>query len=123
LPVYASLLSYGKSGYQEMLHRQIHLARRINGWIFDHTGYTALPKTSSKTDLLDQTFMSVLFRANDEALNRNLAQKINESSRMFVSGSSWDGAPACRIAISNWRVDVERDFALVSDVLAKVAQM
>jgi hypothetical protein len=67
--------------------------------------------------------MSVLFRANDEALNRNLAQKINESSRMFVSGSSWDGAPACRIAISNWRVDVERDFALVSDVLAKVAQM
>jgi glutamate/tyrosine decarboxylase-like PLP-dependent enzyme len=123
LPVYASLLSYGKSGYEEMLHRQIHLARRINGWIFDHTGYTALPKTSSKTDLLDQTFMSVLFRANDEALNRNLAQKINESSRMFVSGSSWDGAPACRIAISNWRVDVERDFALVSDVLAKVAQM
>lgn len=122
LPVYASLLSYGKSGYQEMLERQIRLARKIYGWVFEHPGYTALPVAASKSELLDQTFMSVLFRANDEGLNRELGSKINETSRMFVSGTSWDGSPACRIAISNWRVDVERDFALVTDVLAKVAQ-
>lgn len=122
LPVYASLLSYGKSGYQEMLGRQIKLARKVYEWIFDHSEYTALPQTSSKAELLDQTFMSVLFRANDTKLNQDLANKINESSRMFVSGSSWDGAPACRIAISNWRVDVEQDYMLVTDVLAKVAK-
>ncbi|KAJ5550167.1 hypothetical protein N7535_001894 [Penicillium sp. DV-2018c] len=122
LPVYASLLSYGKSGYEEMLKRQICLARKIYSWIFEHPGYTALPQGSSKAELLDQTFMCVLFRANDEGLNRELGNKINESSRMFVSGTSWDGSPACRIAISNWRVDVERDFALVTEVLAKVAQ-
>lgn len=122
LPVYASLLSYGKSGYQEMLGRQIKLARKIYEWIFDHSEYTALPQASSKAELLDQTFMSVLFRANDMKLNQDLANKINESSRMFVSGSSWDGAPACRIAISNWRVDVEQDYVLVTDVLAKVAK-
>lgn len=122
LPVYASLLSYGRDGYQAMLERQIRLARAIYEWIFDHPQYTALPETSSKTKLLDQTFMSVLFRAKDDALNRELAKKINDTSRMFVSGTSWDGAPACRIAISNWRVDVERDVALVTDVLAHVAQ-
>ncbi|KAJ5129647.1 uncharacterized protein N7515_005686 [Penicillium bovifimosum] len=122
LPVYASLLSYGKSGYEKMLERQIRLARKIYGWIWENSVYTALPQASSKAELLDQTFMSVLFRANDEGLNGQLGSKINESSRMFVSGTNWDGSPACRIAISNWRVDVERDFALVTEVLAKVAQ-
>ncbi|CAG7943975.1 unnamed protein product [Penicillium olsonii] len=122
LPVYASLLSYGKSGYQEMLGRQIKLARKIYEWLFDHPEYTPLPQASSKAELLDQTFMSVLFRANDAELNQNLSNRINDSSRMFVSGTSWDGNPACRIAISNWRVDVERDFALVIDVLAKSAE-
>ncbi|CAG7971364.1 unnamed protein product [Penicillium salamii] len=121
LPVYASLLAYGKSGYQEMLSRQIKLARKIYEWLFDHPGYTALPQASSKAELLDQTFMSVLFRANDAELNQNLGNRINDSSRMFVSGTSWDGQPACRIAISNWRVEVERDSALVIDVLAQIA--
>ncbi|KAJ5380720.1 uncharacterized protein N7496_003148 [Penicillium cataractarum] len=122
LPVYASLLSYGKDGYKDMLQRQIRLARGIYDWIYDHPEYTPLPVTSSKSDLLDQTFMSVLFRATDDNLNRELSKKINDTSRMFVSGTSWDGAPATRIAISNWRVDVERDLKLVTGVLAEVAR-
>ncbi|KAJ5595047.1 uncharacterized protein N7459_001255 [Penicillium hispanicum] len=121
LPAYASLLSYGKDGYRDMLERQTRLARAIYEWIFDHPDYTALPETASKATLVDQTFMSVLFRAKDDALNRDLANKINETTRMFVSGSSWEGEPACRIAISNWRVDVERDVKLVTEVLAQVA--
>lgn len=120
LPVYASLLSYGKDGYQDMLQRQIRLARGIYTWIFDHPDYIALPRTSSLTKLLDQTFMCVLFRAKDDALNRELAKRINMTSQIFVSGTTWDGQPACRIAISNWRVNVDRDLALVTDVLAQV---
>jgi glutamate/tyrosine decarboxylase-like PLP-dependent enzyme len=122
LPVYASLLSYGKDGYRDMLERQIRLARGIYDWIYHHPEYTALPETSSKSDLLDQTFMSVLFRAKDDELNRELSKRINDTSRMFVSGTNWDGAPATRIAISNWRVDVERDLELVTGVLAEVAR-
>ncbi|EPS33877.1 hypothetical protein POX_a01131 [Penicillium oxalicum] len=122
LPVYASLLFYGKNGYRSMLERQIALARGIYDWIFDHPEYVALPRTSSKADLLDQTFMSVLFRAKDDTLNSQLSQKINATSRMFVSGTSWDGAPATRVAISNWRVDVERDLQLVTEVLDEVVR-
>lgn len=121
LPVYASLLAYGKSGYRDMLERQIRLARAIYNWIFDHPDYIALPRTSM-IKLLDHTFMCVLFRAKDDALNEVLAKKINETSRIFVSGTTWDGAPACRMAISNWRVNVKRDVAIVTDVLAQVAQ-
>lgn len=122
LPAYASLLSYGRDGYRQMLERQIRLARGIYEWIFDHPAYTALPAVQSKAELVDQTFMCVLFRANDDGLNKELATKINETSQIFVSGSSWAGAPATRIAISNWRVEVDRDLPIVTRVLAQVAQ-
>jgi hypothetical protein len=66
--------------------------------------------------------MSVLFSAKDDALNQGLTSTINATSRIYVSGTSWQGRSACRIAISNWRVDVERDFAIVADVLESVAK-
>lgn len=120
LPVYASLVSYGRNGYKEMLQRQTRLARMIAGWLFDHPAYIALPEAQTKELLLEKTYMVVLFRAKQDELNRELATRINASSKMFVSGTSWGGRPACRIAISNWRVDEERDFALVTDVLESV---
>lgn len=65
--------------------------------------------------------MVVLLSAKDDGLNQSLAKRINDTSKMFVSGTSWDGRPACRIAISNWRAEEERDFALVTEVLQSVA--
>ncbi|GAQ42322.1 tyrosine decarboxylase [Aspergillus niger] len=121
LPVYASLLAYGQVGYQEMLQKQVRLSRMIAGWIFDHPKYNALPELASKDELLDQTYIIVLFSAKDDELNGNLTKEINATSKLFVSGTSWQGRPACRIAISNWRVEEERDFALVTDVLDNVA--
>lgn len=122
LPVYASLLAYGKVGYRKMLQRQIRLARKIYEWIWDQPEYLALPEADTRAELLNHTYMTVLFRAADTELNCELAKKINATSRMFVSGTSWRGFPACRIAISNWRVDEDRDLALVTEVLAKVAR-
>jgi glutamate/tyrosine decarboxylase-like PLP-dependent enzyme len=122
LPVYASLVSYGKSGYREMLKRQIRLARMIAAWIFDHSEYTALPTSASKEELIQNTYMVVLFGANDESLNAELAKRINATSKMFVSGTVWEGKPACRIAISNWRVDEQRDFEVVRGVLEQVLE-
>ncbi|KKA23672.1 Aromatic-L-amino-acid decarboxylase [Rasamsonia emersonii CBS 393.64] len=122
LPVYASLLSYGKDGYRDLLERQIRLARTIAGWLFDHPAYTALPVSRTKADLVAKTYTIVLFRANEEALNRDLTRRINATSKMFVSGTSWEGKPACRIAVSNWRVEEQRDIAVVMSVLERVVQ-
>ncbi|KAF9888214.1 hypothetical protein FE257_009209 [Aspergillus nanangensis] len=121
LPAYTSLVAYGKSGYRIMLERQIRLARRIAQWIFDHPSYNVLPETRSIEELLDRTFIVVLVSAKDEELNNDLAARINKTSRMFVSGTSWGGRTACRVAISNWRVDEDRDFALVTEVLDLVS--
>lgn len=121
LPVYASLLSYGRVGYRDMLQRQIRLARMIAGWLFDHPKYITMPGSNTKGELLDRTYIIILFSAKEDGLNQELAARINKTSKMFVSGTSWDGRQACRIAISNWRVDEERDFALVTKVLESVA--
>jgi glutamate/tyrosine decarboxylase-like PLP-dependent enzyme len=122
LPVYASLLAYGKDGYRDLLERQIRLARMIAGWLFDHPAYTVLPVSQTKAELLAKTFVVVLFRANDEQLNCDLTKKINGTSKVFVSGTSWEGQSACRIAISNWRVEEQRDFAVVTEVLEHISK-
>ncbi|KAL3487647.1 pyridoxal phosphate-dependent transferase [Aspergillus germanicus] len=121
LPVYASLLAYGSSGYQKILQTQIRLARRIAGWLFDHPKYNVLPEVEEREELLERTFMIVLVSAKDDDLNRQLTPKINATSKMFVSGTSWLGRPACRIAISNWRAE-EKDFDNVRGVLESIVE-
>lgn len=121
LPVYTSLIAYGSAGYQKMVQEHIRLARLIAGWLFDHPKYNALPDVKNKEGLLEKTYMVVLFSAKDNNLNSQLAARIDETRKIFVSGTSWKGRPACRIAISNWRVQAERDFAIVREVLDNVA--
>jgi glutamate/tyrosine decarboxylase-like PLP-dependent enzyme len=121
LPVYASLVSYGRDGYRDILERQIRLARRVSSWLFDHPKYTLLPASLSKDNALPKTFMIVLFGAVDDALNKRLAEEINSTSKIFVSGTVWEGRAACRIAIANWMVDEQRDFDIITEVLENVA--
>ncbi|RDW78547.1 pyridoxal phosphate-dependent decarboxylase family protein [Aspergillus mulundensis] len=122
LPVYASLLAYGSKGYQAIVEEQVRLARKIAEWLYDHPEYNVLPEAGSKQELLEKTYMVVLLSAKDDKLNNQLAAKIDETRKIYVSGSSWQNRPACRIAISNWRVQADRDFAVVKEVLDSVAE-
>ncbi|KAF3480382.1 uncharacterized protein GIQ15_05729 [Arthroderma uncinatum] len=122
LPVYSTLIAYGKDGYRTMVERQIRLARLITGWLYDHPKYTVLGGAGSKEELLDSTYVIVLLRAKDEKFNLELTNAINATGKMFVSGTMWAGEAACRIAISNWKVQVERDFMVVKEVLDGLVQ-
>jgi len=64
----------------------------------------------------------VLFRAKDEKVNDELVKRINGTGRIYVSGTRWNGGPAARIAVSNWRVDVERDARVLQQVLESVVR-
>ncbi|EGD87102.1 hypothetical protein H112_05625 [Trichophyton rubrum D6] len=122
LPVYSTLVAYGKDGYRAMVEKQIRLARLVTDWLHEHPKYTILGGGASKEDLIAATYVIVLFRAKDEALNARLASAINGTGKMFVSGTKWAGEPACRVAISNWKVQVERDFTLIKEVLDEVSR-
>lgn len=131
LPVYAVLLAYGRDELSQMFARQVRLARAISKFLHDNQNYELLPKVSKSTDSQELTTLSsniefdgthiiVIFRATDDAINAVLVQRINATRKMYVSGTKWEGKPACRIAISTWKVDVERDSRLIKEVLESI---
>ena len=114
LPTYAALVSEGRAGVAQMVERMVGLARRIAEFVRDSPDYEFLPDPEAS---LESTFIIVLFRAKDRAVNEELVKRINDSRLMCVSPTAWNGEKAVRLAVSNWRVDVERDFEVVRGVL------
>ncbi|KAL8718393.1 MAG: hypothetical protein Q9225_004468 [Loekoesia sp. 1 TL-2023] len=123
LPVYATLISYGRVGYQDMLERQVRLARRIAKFFSQHRDFVLLPeKQDDKADIDDRTYIIVLFRAKDDALNNTLVRRLNNSSQIYVTGTTWNGKSACRFAVANWQVDVESDLSVIQTVVKEVLE-
>ncbi|KIV91736.1 hypothetical protein PV10_06245 [Exophiala mesophila] len=122
LPVYATVKAYGRQSHVAMLKRQINLARRITEWLLRDDRFQVLPGGLDKADIINKTYIIVLFRATDPEVNKSLVKMVNADGRIYVSGTVWDGEPAARIAVSNWRVDVDRDATLVQQVLNSVAR-
>ncbi|KAL3960764.1 hypothetical protein ACCO45_005881 [Purpureocillium lilacinum] len=118
LPVYAALLSEGYPGFERLVSNTVQLSRRVAAYLRDSPHYELLPDEGAP---LDRVFMIVLFRAKDAALNDVLVERINETRQMYVSGTAWAGQKAVRIAVSNWKVDVERDYKVVAAILDAVA--
>ena len=121
LPVYATLISYGRIGYKDMLQCQIRFARRIAWYIHQHRDFDLLPLSlHDETSINQWIYIIVLFRAKEDALNDTLVRRLNASCKMYVSGTTWENQQACRIAAANWQVDPERDSALVQEVFERV---
>lgn len=118
LPVYATLVSYGRDGYSKMLQRQIRFARRL-AWYFSlHHQFDLLPQSIEKYGNIDQDIYTiVLFRAKDTNLNNILVKSINETSQIYVSGTIWQDHPASRIAAANWQIEPELQANLVIEVI------
>ena len=102
-----------------MFSRMALLAREIAAFVRDSEHYDWLPSVDAS---LESTFIIVLFRAKDAALNEVLVDRINASGKMFVSGTSWEGRKAVRIAVGSWRVDVGRDAAVIKETLTTIAE-
>jgi glutamate/tyrosine decarboxylase-like PLP-dependent enzyme len=121
LPVYATLLAYGKSGYRSMLERQIGLCRGIAKFLLKSEEYELLPTSdASAEEILGGIYIIVIFRAKDEALNKVLVEKIKATRKIYVSGTAWGGRPACRFAVSNWQADANRDLPIITEILQAV---
>ncbi|KAF4982884.1 hypothetical protein FZEAL_1580 [Fusarium zealandicum] len=119
LPAYAVLLSEGRPGMAKLLANMTALSRQVAAFLRDSEHFELLPDEGAG---LDDVFMIVLFRAKDARLNDELVERINETRQMYVSGTSWKGDKAVRIAVSNWMVDVPRDFKVVTSILTHVAE-
>lgn len=131
LPVYAVLVSLGRAGLAEIFIAQVRLARSISAFLHQHAAFEILASESSPTTFpsldnaskegsFENTHIVILFRARDEALNKDLPELINAGNTIYVSATMWEGRRAVRIAVSTWRVDVERDLKTIKGVLERV---
>lgn len=119
LPAYAVLLSEGRPGFARLFHNMAQLSRRLAVFLRESPYYELLPDESGD---VEEIFIIILFKARDKKLNDELVAKINTTRQLYVSGTSWKGEKAVRVAVSNWKVDVERDFKVVTTILNDVAE-
>jgi glutamate/tyrosine decarboxylase-like PLP-dependent enzyme len=95
LPLYASLLSLGKHGYIDIVKRCCAFAEAMGKQI----------RNSEKFRLLQEVeFNIVLFQAKgfeDFEANDRIKDLINQTAKLYVSGTNWKGQGALRIAVCN----------------------
>jgi hypothetical protein len=63
----------------------------------------------------------VLFRFEDDDTTTAALAAVQASGEAWMGGTMWDGRPAIRISVSNWRTtsdDVERTVAAFETALA-----
>ena len=112
--VYAALRSLGRRGVQDLVERCCDAAARFAGRIAELDGVEVLNEV-----VLNQ----VLFRFESDERTDEVLRQVQESGRVWLSGTTWDGRKAIRVSVSNWQTgDEEIDLAvqLFADYAGKV---
>jgi glutamate/tyrosine decarboxylase-like PLP-dependent enzyme len=112
--VYAALRSLGRRGVQELVERCCDAAAHFAERIADLDGVEVLNEV-----VLNQ----VLFRFESDERTDEVLRQVQESGRIWLSGTTWEGRKAIRVSVSNWQTgDEEIDLAvgLFADYAGKV---
>jgi glutamate/tyrosine decarboxylase-like PLP-dependent enzyme len=102
--VYAALRSLGRSGLVELVERCCDGATRFAERIVELEGVEVMNEV-----VLNQ----VLFRFESDERTDGVIARVQESGRVWLSGTTWDGSKAIRVSVSNWQTrDEEIDLAV-----------
>ena len=102
--VYAALRCLGRAGLVDLVERCCAQARRFA------EGIAALPGV---TVLNEVVLNQVLFRFEDDERTDAVLRRVQESGRVWTSGTTWAGRQAIRLSVSNWQTrDEEADLAV-----------
>lgn len=109
LAAWFSLTAYGAEGHREIVERDIAAARRLG----------ALLETIPGVRLLAPVRLNVVCFAVPGGVAA-VVEAVRDSGEAFLTPTVYNGQPALRAAISNWRTgdeDVDRIFAALRKVL------
>jgi len=109
LPLFASVLSLGRRGYQEIISGNIEFARRVEQWIRSTEDYDVLtPLPSANFKIMNIVLFApapacpnLSFRGDEGA--RRCVAAINVTGKMYVTGTVYKGRAGIRLAVSNVR--------------------
>ncbi|MBC6492309.1 pyridoxal phosphate-dependent decarboxylase family protein [Flavihumibacter stibioxidans] len=118
LPVWFTLMAYGRKGYQQLVENNIRLANLFAGKLVA-TGYFQLAAPVRLN--------TVCFRIHPDHANHlqttTLLKKLNEEGKLFMTPTVYNGEPCIRAALVNYRTtDTDIEIAL-NAVLDAVKQI
>lgn len=137
LPLLAGLVSLGRDGYvgecssrkarntpgrkltADIFRRNCASALQVAAFLDAHPAYELLNKQAG--EFIVPLNIVLFAEAEGKGASSDLAERINWTRRMYVSGTAWRGRRAVRLAVSNWRTG-EEDLEVVMDVLNEVAK-
>jgi glutamate/tyrosine decarboxylase-like PLP-dependent enzyme len=113
LPAWMTLMAYGRSGYQEIVARNVAQAK----WLGEQVA------ASEQFELLAPVRLNVVCftlngRPDMDAIKRYLNQ-LQADGRVFMTPTLYKGVPAIRAAISNWQT-TQTDMAICWQAMGDV---
>ena len=112
--VYAALRSLGRSGVIELVERCCDAATRFSEAIVELPGVELLN---------DVVLNQVLFRFQSDEQTDEVLRQVQASSRVWLSGTTWNGRKAIRVSVSNWQTGDEEIDLAVSEFAAYAGQV
>lgn len=114
LPVWMSLLAYGKDGIRQWVSKNIAQTKQLADWFADSPDYELVYYGELNV---------VLFKPSgkNDAATTALLHAINADGRIFVSPGSWQGQKVIRAALSNWQTE-QVDLDIAKSALTELAK-
>jgi glutamate/tyrosine decarboxylase-like PLP-dependent enzyme len=116
-PVYAAIRSLGRKGVADLVERCCGCA---------HLMASTLSETDGAEVLNEVTLNQVLVRFTRDGVNvsDDVLEAVQREGTCWMSGTTWEGQPAMRISVCNWRTteeDIRRSAASIEACLSQVS--
>ncbi|WP_448550049.1 pyridoxal phosphate-dependent decarboxylase family protein [Thalassotalea fusca] len=106
LPIWLTLVRYGRDGISAWVDRNIALAKELANWLAQQDNFELV----IECQLNVVVFRPVLPQLNStqaDIFTRSFLQKLNQAGVVFLTPGSWEGKQVIRAALSNWQTTQE----------------
>jgi len=115
LPAWMTLMSYGRSGYRELVMRCCSLAQRMGHGIEQSSSFELL--TPVRLNIVCFALRGASIIQRDQFL-----EKLKEDGQVLLTPTFFGGKPAIRAAFVNWSTS-KRDIPVILDALERCASV
>lgn len=118
LPIWLSLLAYGREGVTHWVEKNIEMAKQLADWLTGSPDYELVYHCQLNVVLFRPKALGLTQAAADKRTSACL-KSINEDGRLLLSPGSWQGNGIIRAAFSNWQTD-EGDIEIAKQALSSM---
>ncbi|TCC94302.1 aspartate aminotransferase family protein [Pedobacter frigiditerrae] len=111
LPTWFTLMSYGKTGYKELVESNVLMAQQFADFITNNKNFELLAPVRLNT---------VCFTLVNEDLVADFLNQLNATGKVFMTPTFYNGKKGIRAAFVNWRTSTN-DIAIASAEMERIA--